>query len=208
VLGAARELVRLPQYRATVLGYCAYTFALGGFAFWAPKYLHARYGLEPGSASQTFGLITVAGGAVGTLLGGWLGDRAARGQTDDDSLTRANLGVCAWAAGLGAPLSLAAILSGTAHGFFVNVFPTEIALFMLSGPVNVALLRSVPLGLRASAMALSIFAIHIFGDLWSPPLIGLVADHAPMQWAMLAAPFAFGLAAVLWWRGRASARLT
>ena len=44
-------------------------------------------------------------------------------------------------------------------------------------------------------MALSIFAIHALGDLWSPPLIGLVADHAPMQVAMLAAPAVFALAA-------------
>jgi hypothetical protein len=33
-------------------------------------------------------------------------------------------------------------------------------------------------------MALCIFAIHLFGDLWSPPLVGLVADHAPLPVAM------------------------
>ena len=58
-------------------------------------------------------------------------------------------------------------------------------------------------------MALSIFAIHALGDLWSPPLIGLVADHAPMQVAMFAGPAFFGLAAYVWfWTARASARLT
>ncbi|MGH7270050.1 MAG: spinster family MFS transporter, partial [Polyangiaceae bacterium] len=69
-----------------------------------------------------------------------------------------------------------------------------------------ALLRSTPPALRASAMALGIFAIHALGDLWSPPLIGLVADHAPMQMAMMAGPALFAIAAWVWWRGRAPAR--
>ena len=72
-------LLNLRRYRATVLGYCAYTFAIGGFAFWAPKYLHVHYGLETGRGSMIFGAITVVAGGTGTLLGGWLGDRFQRG---------------------------------------------------------------------------------------------------------------------------------
>jgi hypothetical protein len=111
------------------------------------------------------------------------------------------LTVCALSAGLGAPLAAAAIAAPTSLGFFVSVAAAEVALFLSSGPMNVAMLRSVPGGLRASAMALGIFAIHLLGDLWSPPLIGLVADHAPMIWAMMAAPLVFALAAFVWHRG-------
>jgi len=58
-------------------------------------------------------------------------------------------------------------------------------------------------------MALSIFAIHALGDLWSPPIIGLASDYAPMQVAMFAGPAIFALAAFLWFRtSRTSARLT
>ena len=95
VLDSARQLLRLPLYRDVVLGQCAYTFAIGGFAFWAPKYLAARYGMEVGRASFVFGLVTVAGGAIGTLLGGFLGDRAARGREEDEAVARGNLTVCA-----------------------------------------------------------------------------------------------------------------
>jgi MFS family permease len=223
VLGSVRVLLGMPLFVRTVLGYCAYSFALGGFAYWAPKYLHARYGVEVGIASARFGAITVVTGAVGTLGGGWLGDTAARarqrrvqaqggpdGSVDMDlAAARGNVDVCALSAGLGAPLAAVAILAASATGFFLGVFPCQIALFLLSGPVNVAILRSVPVELRASAMALSIFAIHLLGDLWSPPLIGLVADHAPIQWAMLGAPVAFAVAAIVWWGGRADCvRLT
>ncbi len=203
MVASLRALLSMPLFVRTVFGYCAYTFALGGFAYWAPTYLCERYGMEAGDASARFGLVTVITGAIGTLFGGWLGDSATRRtQTPPEELdaaaARANVRVCALSAGLGAPLALAAILATTAKGFFMWVFPCEIGLFLLSGPVNVALLRSVPPGLRATAMALSIFAIHLLGDLWSPPLIGLVADHAPREWAMLGAPLAFAVAAIVW----------
>jgi MFS transporter, Spinster family, sphingosine-1-phosphate transporter len=202
VLGSAREFVGNPLYRISVLGYCAYTFAIGGFAFWAPKYLHARYDMETGHASFVFGLVTVVAGLLGTLIGGQLADRATRNAKDEASVARGNLVVCAISAGLGAPLAAAAIAAPTSNLFFILVFPCEVALFLQSGPVNVAVLRSVPVGLRASAMALSIWMIHLLGDLWSPPLIGLAADHWPIEWAMFAGPLFFGLSAILWWRGR------
>jgi len=88
VLQNARRLLRIPLYRRVVLGQCAYTFAIGGFAYWAPKYLATRYGMETGHAAFVFGLVTVAGGAIGTLVGGRLGDRATRGRTDDDAGAR------------------------------------------------------------------------------------------------------------------------
>ncbi len=224
MLDAARALARVPLYTGTILGYCAYTFALGGFAYWAPVYLHRQYAIGAGSASIVFGLVTVAAGCVGTLVGGALADRAARTRVRqaeeakrapldpremDDAIARGNLEIPALGSAIGAPLAAIAIAAFTASQFFIAVFPAEIALFLLSGPINVTLLRSSPPAMRASAMALSIFAIHAMGDLWSPPLIGLAADHAPMQVAMFAGPALFGLAAVVWYRtARASARLT
>jgi MFS family permease len=217
VLAAWRALVRLPLYRTAVAGYCVYTFAIGGFAYWAPKYLHVGYGLAAGRASVLFGLVTVIGGSLGTVLGGSIADRASRrnGPTEitsdpasppvttrvDDAVARVNLSVCAAGCAIGAPLAAAAVLAATAPVFFAWTLPCQMAVFLLSGPINVALLRSAPPELRASAMALGIFAIHALGDLWSPPLMGLAADHIPMQAVMLVVPIGFGAAAFVWWRG-------
>jgi MFS family permease len=207
VLASAGKLLRIPLYRTLVLGECAYTFAIGGFAYWAPKYLAARYTMDDGKAAFQFGLVTVVGGAIGTLVGGRIGDRAARkararpgGESEGEAL--GNLSVCAIATAIAAPLAAAAVAATTANVFFAIVLPCEVALFVPGGPFNVALLRAVPAELRASAMALSIFAMHLLGDLWSPPLIGLVADHAPMAWAMLLCPATFALAALVWWAGQ------
>ena len=131
----------------------------------------------------------MVGGPIGTLVGGRSATARPAGAATTPAVARASLRVCAVAAGLAAPLGGArGRRRADGHGFFVVVLPCEIALFLSGGPFNVAVLRSVPAGLRASAMALSIFAIHMLGDLWSPPLIGLVADHAPMAWAMLPVP--------------------
>lgn len=217
-----RDLASTPLYRGVVLGYCAYTFAIGGFAYWAPTYLHLRYGLAPGRASLLFGLLTLAGGAMGTFLGGVLADRAVRRRrdvaartpsqdptADDVDVTRANLSVTAVACLVGAPLAAAAITAPTAAVFFVLGLPCLAALFVLTGPVNVAILKSAPFHSRANAMGLAIFSIHALGDLWSPPFIGWLSDRAPMQLAMYTVPLLFAVGGALWWRAAsASERLT
>jgi MFS family permease len=212
ILRSVRALFGARLYWRTVLGYCAYTFAIGGFAAWAPTYVYrryARYGIELGKASFWFGIITVLAGVAGTLLGGWLADRRTRGRAPGDheaAGTHASLWVCGLSAGVGAPLALAAILAGSPGLFFALALASQIALFMSSGPVNVVLLRSAPPAVRAGAMAVAIFSIHVFGDAWSPLLIGLLADHVPWALAMMVVPVFFVLASFVWWR--ASARLT
>jgi MFS family permease len=215
-----RDLASTPLYRGAVLGYCAYTFAIGGFGYWAPTYLHVRYGLAPGRAALLFGLLALAGGAIGTLLGGALADRAVRRRRnaaahtlperdDDTRVAAANLAVMSAACLVGAPLAAAAIAAPTAKLFFLLGLPCLTALFVSSGPTNVAILKSAPYIVRANAMGLAIFAIHAFGDLWSPPLIGWLGDRMPMQLAMYAVPVVFALGGAVWWRAvSVSDRLT
>jgi MFS family permease len=208
-----KTLMKVPLYKQGVIGYCAATFAVGGFAFWAPTFLYRRYGLSLGEANFKFGLLTVVGGAIGTALGGTLGDRFARarvakltrdGHATEESTNRAfviaNLRVCFISSVIAAPAAVACFLSPSPTIFFAFVFCCELGLFLSTSPVNAVILRSVPPGLRAGAMALSIFAIHLLGDLWSPPLVGLLADHLPVAMSMMVLPVAIGLSAFLWFR--------
>jgi hypothetical protein len=74
-----------------------------------------------------------------------------------------------------------------------------IFLFQSTGPINTVIVESVPPNMRASAMAICIFLIHAFGDLWSPELVGRVSDNfADLRMGMLILPGAFILAAVFW----------
>jgi hypothetical protein len=76
---------------------------------------------------------------------------------------------------------------------------------MSAAPINAIMLRTAPAHLRASAMAVGIFAIHLFGDLWSPSLLGLLLDHLELIPAMMALPACFAIAAVVWWPRRREA---
>ena len=58
--------------------YAAYTFALGGLAFWMPAFLERVRGIPRSEATVSFGTIVVVTGFVGTFVGGWLGDYCAR----------------------------------------------------------------------------------------------------------------------------------
>ncbi|MBX3192966.1 MAG: MFS transporter [Labilithrix sp.] len=203
-------LIKTDLYRKGVLGYCAYTAAIGAFSYWAPKFLYARYALPLATANYRFGLVTVIAGGVATGIGGKLSDRM-RLKTEKQSdpsvverdTVRGNLRICALGSLFGAPLALAAFLSPSSNLFFVFVFFAILALFLSTAPINAVVLRAVPEELRASAMACSIFAIHIFGDLWSPPLVGLLADYAPIQLAMSTLPACIALSAWLWWSPKA-----
>ena len=48
-------------------------------------------------------------------------------------------------------------------------------------------------------MAVSIFAIHLLGDLWSKPFVGELIDHFPVEVAMMTLPVAIVVSAVIWW---------
>jgi MFS family permease len=205
-------LTRAKLYRQGVLGYCAYTFAIGAFSYWAPKFLYARYELPLKTANFRFGLITVVAGVLATLIGGRWADLMRLGvektsvpeQVEGDTV-RGLLRICAIGSAIGAPLTLACFLSPSAGVFFVLVFFCILALFLSTSPINAVVLRAVPTELRASAMALSIFAIHMLGDLWSPPLVGILADHVAIELAMMVLPVAIAVSALVWWpRKRAS----
>ena len=100
---------------------------------------------------------------------------------------------------IAAPLTAAAFVMPTPLLFFVFAFMAEIGLFLSTSPVNAVGLRAVPPELRASAMAAMIFAIHLFGDLWSPSVLGLLNDVLISGVAMMAVPLVFAYSAYLWW---------
>jgi MFS family permease len=208
ILRDVKKLTRVDLYRQGVVGYCAYTAAIGAFSYWAPKFLYARYGLPLAAANFKFGIITVIGGAIGTIVGGRWADRASRSPSPSATggaeglRVKKLLRICATGSAVGAPLAVGAFLSPGPTVFFVLVFLAIVFLFLNTSPINAVILQAVPTELRASAMALSIFSIHVFGDLWSPPLVGFLADHLPIELAMMTLPFAIAVSAWIWWPRR------
>lgn len=191
-----RDFLRLivnSRFLLVVGGYVAYTFAMGALAVWAPIFLQRFHGESNSESTLFFGITAVVTGLVGTLLGGWVTSKLShRFAWIYDAMLAMS---CAGAI----PFFLWALYAESAIGTKVGFFFAMFFLFLSTGPINTVILQKVPVNLRASAIALTIFAIHFFGDLWSPELIGHASDAwGNLRQALSVLAIAFFLGAVLW----------
>ena len=185
-------LLRRWPFMVVVLGYAAYTFGLGGLAFWMPAFLERVRHVAHAEATTGFGAIVIVTGFLGTFLGGWLGDHFQRRRRQ----------AYLWFSGLitllAAPCALLALLGATPALYYPGIVLAELLLFMSTGPINAAIVNiATPLE-RASAVALSMFAIHLLGDVPSPLLIGWVSDRSSLGGAVLIVPVAVAVAGLVW----------
>jgi MFS family permease len=193
-VGDIVNLFRIPDYLLVVLGYTAYTFALGAFGYWGPTFLHRAHGVAVAQAGEFFGAVLVVAGLVGTMIGGFAAT----------AWHKRNRAGYAWTLGLSVliavPLAFGAFLAGSTFWSMAFLAGAMFFLFLPTGPVNTLILETAPVNLRVSAMAVSIFTIHLFGDMWSPEIVGRLADSfaGNLQKAVLILPVALILASALW----------
>ncbi|MBI5549621.1 MAG: MFS transporter [Deltaproteobacteria bacterium] len=190
-------LLRNGAYTLTVLGYAAYTFAIGGLAMWMPAFLERVRGVPREDASIQFGAIVVVTGFVGTFAGGWLGDW----------FLKRNRQAYLWLSGiatlLAVPFAFVALRAESPTLYLPAIVVAEILLFASTGPINSAIVNLVSPAERATAVAFHIFAIHILGDVPSPYLIGLLSAEGgssagSLSQAMLIVPVAVALGGLIW----------
>ncbi|HTD68914.1 MAG TPA: MFS transporter [Gemmatimonadales bacterium] len=201
--GAARAayaaLVRNRPYVLTVLGYAAYTFAIGALAFWTPAFLERTRGIPKAQATVQFGAIVVVTGFIGTYAGGWIGDYFLR------TSRQAYLWVSGVVTLVAAPLTLVALAAPHPGVYWPAIVAAELCLFASTGPINSAIVNVVSPHMRATAVALSIFTIHLLGDVPSPSLVGLLSDARSLGEAVLIIPLAVLVGGMIWiyaaWRG-------
>jgi predicted MFS family arabinose efflux permease len=185
-------LLKRWPYVVVVLGYAAYTFGLGGLAFWMPTFLERVRHVSPAAATSGFGAIVLVTGFVGTFAGGWLGDH----------LLRFSRQAYLWFSGtltlLAVPCALLALLAPSPAVYYPAIVGAQLLLFMSTGPINAAIVNIAGPLERASAVALSMFAIHLLGDVPSPALIGRISHLRSLGEATLIVPVAFAVAGVIW----------
>jgi predicted MFS family arabinose efflux permease len=191
------RLLRNRPYVFTVLGYAAYTFALGGLASWMPAFLERIRGMSPDKATVQFGEIVVITGFVGTFVGGWLGDYCAKYSK------QAYLLVSAIATLVAAPFVWFALTAVSSTEYIVCMVIAQLLMFLSTGPINACIVNIVAPNQRATAVALSVFTIHLLGDAISPLLIGAVSDASSLAQALKIVPVAVVTSGLLWgWAAR------
>jgi sugar phosphate permease len=197
------RLLRNKPYALTVLGYAAYTFAIGGLAYWMPAFLERARGIPRSEATVNFGTIVVVTGFVGTFVGGWMGDYFAKNSR------QAYLWLSAVATLIAAPFVWLALTTTSTTMYTVYMVTAQLCLFLSTGPINAAIINLVIAGERATAIALSVFAIHLLGDALSPLMVGALSDAFSLQAAVQILPVAVLVGGFVWvWAARAQAAST
>jgi MFS family permease len=189
---AYRSLAKNRPYVLACAGYAAYTFALGGMAAWLPSFFERVRGVPHAQASSLPGAILVVTGFVGTIAGGWIGDRLLV------RYRQAYLWVSAISTLAAAPVVLVAFLAASPSVFWTATVIAELLLFASTGLINATFVNIVPPAVRATAMAAQIFIIHLFGDVPSPILIGALSDTWSLATAVLIVPMAVLLSGAIW----------
>jgi MFS family permease len=164
------SLSKIGSYVFATAGMALTTFTMGGLAAWMPTFVSRMHGMSLKQADFCFGVLTAVAGMVGILFGGWLAGTLL-------SRTRkAYFLVCGVGTALACPLAVGAFLSPSPMLAFALVFGGVMMIFMSTGPSNAILLNVVSPHMRATAFAMNIFIIHLFGDVPAPYLIGLLSD--------------------------------
>jgi MFS family permease len=165
------RIITTRDWLLSTAGYTALTFVLGAFATWASSMLQEEKGMSEIGANLVLGITTLAAGALGTFGGGWIADRIVAKRRNGYFL------VCAAGSLLGIIPSILALVTHRPIYFITAIFVTVFFLFINNAPFHAILVGSVPPTIRASAMALNIVAIHLFGDVISRGGVGVLSEN-------------------------------
>ncbi|HEV8587012.1 MAG TPA: MFS transporter [Methylomirabilota bacterium] len=165
-----RALTARRSWVSNTIAQVIYTFAMGGLATWMPTYFVRERGIPLATAASTFGLILVAAGFLGTLIGGRASDALAR------RIPGAHFVLSGWSLVASIAFTLPAVLAPSPAVFWPATFMTLLLLFVNIGPLNAAMANVLPPDLRARGFAVTTGAIHLLGDAASPYLIGAASD--------------------------------
>ncbi|CAI8591325.1 unnamed protein product [Vicia faba] len=156
-------------YVINVLGYIGYDFVLGAYSYWGPRAAYNIYHMT--DADLVFGGIAMVCGIVGTLAGGFALDFLNNSNTLSNAFKLLSVTTL-----IGAAFFFGAFLCRNVNGFLALLSIGELFVFATQGPVNYVSLHCVEPSLRPLSMAMLTVAIHLFGDVPSSPLAGLLLD--------------------------------
>jgi MFS family permease len=164
-------LLRTPTFLFNTAGMAAVTYATGAYAAWGSTFYQRVHGLSATEAGKWIGLLLVAAGILGIVLGMFLPDLLRK------RTRRAYLLVAATGVLVATPLGVAGILDPDHRSSLVFLFGASVLLSMVLGPCNTVTANVVPANRRATGYATFIFLIHLFGDISSPVVMGWISTY-------------------------------
>jgi MFS family permease len=171
------RLFRTRSYLLNCIAQTLMTFAAGGLGYWISAYLRYR-NQSPTSGPIIFGLITASAGLVSTLLGGIVADKM-RPRFPGSYFLVSGIGML-----IACPIFVASLYIPFPAAW-IAMFLAIFFLFLNTGPSNTALANVSLPTVRATAFAVNIFVIHLFGDVQAFWLLGYIGGHTNMRFAFL-----------------------
>jgi MFS transporter, Spinster family, sphingosine-1-phosphate transporter len=138
-----------------------------------PIYMRSPNGpfrLGMGQTNAVIGIVVVAGGVGGAILGGYLADWLGR-RVRGGRLLAAGVGF-----GLALPCYAVMLLSASLPLFIAAGTVAILALYIPAGPLTASLQDATPRALRATAVAVTLLLSHLLGDAWSPRVVGGISS--------------------------------
>jgi predicted MFS family arabinose efflux permease len=169
-VGGVRALLRKTAFAHLMVGSIIGGTTMLAFLQFLTPYLARSRGLSRLDASISFGILAGIGIGIGTFLGGYLSDRLqSRYQNALALVGGTGLVTCA-------PLFWFGISADQQWLSMSLMFPASICLGVFI-PVICAMAQGMaPISMRATAIALTLFACQFFGGVLGPPLLGLLSD--------------------------------
>ena len=183
-LQAAATVLRTPTLIWMFVGGALVTFAVNGLIAWAPSFMERVHGFSVGRVGREFGIWGLAGGALGGLFGGRVGDWLL-GRWPGGRVVVSGAGFV-----LGGPVCAALLLVEELRWFVPLLFATFFLYTWYNGPLSAVILDVVPPAVRASVLGAFLLFSHLAGDAIAPPLVGYLSDRFGLRPAMLLLPSA------------------
>jgi predicted MFS family arabinose efflux permease len=188
---AMQELMAIPTLLVTYAMGVLVNIATSGLIYWLPSFAVRYHGLGEGQAGLVIGVFTVVAGTAGVLCGGMVADRLFR------RTMSARLITVGASFALGFPLAVLALFVPGSTPFFV-LAAAAVFLFTFYFPCLAPLIHQVTRPeLRATAMGLGLFFVHILGNAPGPALVGWLSDQTGDLRIGLAASLVAALLAAL-----------
>lgn len=196
VLFRSRPLIYL------YLGYALFGLAANSLSIWGATFFTRVHNLDLALIGKLGGILSIAAGVPGTILGGYVADRLRRRGRGG----RMFFSACG--AVLAIPCWLMLLFSNSVWSLLAANFVLLALSLMWLGPAAADVHEIAGPKLRGLGIGLYFFAVNIAAYAIGAPLVGLLNDRlgatqnpSMMRYALLISPLACVLSALLLWRG-------
>lgn len=177
-----KELFRPRSGVAAYIGGALQLLVVAAVYVWLPSYLNRAYGL-PASTAGVWAAVVVLLGSVGTIVWGFVADRASRDRPRRKLLVPAACVVTTFVL-----LLVAFAFLAPGRGQFVLIALASFFMTATVGPVAAVAIDVAHPGLRATASSMAALVQNLFGLAAGPFIAGILSDVYGLQPALSMMP--------------------